>query len=227
MQNGNGKLKIRVKRKRKKRPFVFVAVFLASVFAAQLYLQNVAVPVLYGNVEAKLTSLAAEAVGKQTFSMLGFSSYGKSCFEYAVDSDGYITSITTDGEDVNRFLSLVESCVQAKINNTGVVDVIVPVGNFLPGGIFYGKGSAVSVKIKPSGRAVCEFYSELSSFGINQAFHRLYVTVTAEYVVVMPKRKIKAKRSASYMVFENLIAGKVPNAYLPLSGSDQNLNLLP
>ena len=227
MRNSDVELKIKIRKNSKKRWRKCVAVFLAIFISAYVCFATVAIPVLYSAFEAELGEMAASLVNEQAFRFVGLTGDKNVYFDCTVNSDGYVTSVVTDSRCINALSRRIASSVQTGIDNVKERTVEIPFGNFTKIHSLYGRGKILVFKMRPTGSASCEVYSELSACGINQTRYKLYVTVSAELVVVMPRRTLREKYSSDYLVFENLIAGKVPDSYLNISGGSGRLELNP
>ena len=78
-------------------------------------------------------------------------------------------------------------------------------------------GDKVKIKIVSVSSVRCDFRAEYVSLGINQTLRRLYLTVQPSYNVILPFYKLEGVSSIEYLVYDELILGRIPEIYL--SGS--------
>ena len=81
-----------------------------------------------------------------------------------------------------------------------------------------GKGPGVKITISTIGNVETDLRSEFTSQGINQTLHRVYLQVECEVSILTPFYDITKKIANQVLLLENVIVGKIPNAYYNLEG---------
>lgn len=89
----------------------------------------------------------------------------------------------------------------------------VPMGNFSGIVFLSGKGKEIDFDLKYSGNAAVEVESDFVSVGINQTLHEIKITVNADATVLLPFESVKVNASETYIVYDTMIIGEVPDFY--------------
>ncbi len=129
-------------------------------------------------------------------------------------SSGQISSIEMNSVQINLLANKLSDVVYDSIR-TSNHDFGVPLGNALGSKLFSGKGPEIKIDIVPVGAVSYEIKSEMSSGGINQTLHRVYIEYTTEIECLAPFYKSKTTIENSVIISETLIVGKVPEVILP------------
>lgn len=124
--------------------------------------------------------------------------------------DGTVQSITTNVVEMNKLKANILNDVQNKLGSNAYINVWIPSGTLLGGDIFYGHGPAVPLKIMLNGNATADFKSSLSSAGINQTRHQIYLDVSASVYSFLPGFRTTTEVKTNVLVAETVIVGSVP-----------------
>ena len=90
----------------------------------------------------------------------------------------------------------------------------MPLGVFSGIGILQGVGTKIKMPLVVISSIKCEVISTFESAGINQTRHTLYVDVTPDASVITKVTNKKLVDNIRVMIYDNVIIGKVPEAYL-------------
>lgn len=168
-------------------------------------------------VKAALSSLqaaASEAANEAAYSVL-FSGYSYGDFvKITRDDNGNILSITTETLKMN---TVARNAVAATKKNFGDISsegVKIPLGAFTGIEALAGSGPKISVKTIPVCSVDCSFYSTLTSAGINQTKHSVYINIVSDITAVMFVRSESVTVTSEILIAENIIVGKIPSVYM-------------
>ncbi|MBR5439528.1 MAG: hypothetical protein IKV61_04865 [Clostridia bacterium] len=135
-------------------------------------------------------------------------------FNIHKNEEGEIVMITADSYKFNSLtVKLADSVTNymADYINSGVE---VPIGVFSGIGLLQGFGKKVKMPLVVISSIKCEIISSFESAGINQTRHTLYVDVTPDAAVITKATNKKLVDNIRVMIYDNVIIGKVPEAYL-------------
>jgi len=125
-------------------------------------------------------------------------------------SDGNVLAITTNMVKMNELKAKIISNIQNKLNNDTYSTVWVPIGTFVGGDFFHGKGPKIALKASLSGNVTAEFNSTLTSAGINQTKHQIYLDVSTSIYSFLPGFDTTTEVKTNVLVAETVIVGSVP-----------------
>ena len=95
-------------------------------------------------------------------------------------------------------------------------------GSFTGFKLFSGEGPKIKIKISTIGDVETDLRSEFKSAGINQTIHRIYLQIDCEINILTPYNTISESISNQVLIAENIIVGKIPEAYYNLEGMSQD-----
>ena len=199
------------KHKKKNRGFIiFIILFFAIFFA--LYSNSNKMLVKIGEVSyaGALSSASYYAIEKTLDDNYNY----ESLFNIHKNDEGEISMITADSYKFNALTSKLAENVgyfmTSYINN----GVDVPIGVFTGIGLLQGVGTKIKMPLIAINSVKCDVISSFESAGINQTRHTLYVDVTPDVTVVTKFTSKKMVDNIRVMIYDNVIIGKVPEAYL-------------
>lgn len=222
------KVKTKITWKKILRSFkIAVAALSVAAICVHVYFRNITLPKIYKSVEQTVEALAAESVNNSVSDLSGLFSGGKNFFDYALDGDGYITFVAVDSVAINALMQQATAVVQNEIDKRGAVRSEMAAGSLSGFDFFSDAGPKICFKFSMTGFSECDVGSEFLTCGINQTLHRLYMTVQVKYAVKVPYETLTVKYAADFLLFENLVVGKVPESYFYLSAQSGGLMLVP
>ena len=80
------------------------------------------------------------------------------------------------------------------------------------------KGPALKTRSITVGTVRAEFESQLTSAGVNQTLHRIWIEVEAPITLLLPGGEVETSLHTQLCVAETVIVGRVPDTYLQLDG---------
>lgn len=125
-------------------------------------------------------------------------------------NDGNVLAVTTNMVKMNKLKAKIISDIQGKLNNDTYLTVWVPLGTLIGGDFFHGKGPNIALKASLSGDVTAEFNSTLTSAGINQTKHQIYLDVSTSIYSFLPGFDTTTDVKTNILVAETVIVGSVP-----------------
>lgn len=129
------------------------------------------------------------------------------------NADGSVTAVTTNVAAINTMAAEVLNRAEEQTNQD-VITVSIPLGSLVGNTLFTNKGPSISVDVIMLSSSRSGFRSELSSAGINQTQHQLYLDLTVDIYLLLPWKTVTTSVDAEILVSETVIVGEVPESYL-------------
>ena len=206
---------------------IFISSLLIFVIAFLIYVNLVVNPIILQICEAEINSLSQKALGSAIYDVVSSSDVYSSLFKIEKDTEGNITFISTDAMQISLLSRTLSRLSQSNLDAIGTRGISIPIGTFSGFPALSGRGPSISVSVNPIGAISSKFESKFTTAGVNQTLHRIYVNISALVNVVLPTVNQKIEVSSQVLVCENLIVGKVPDAYLNSDNLDEMMNLIP
>lgn len=199
------------KHKKKNRSFIiFIILFFAIFFALYSNSNKMLVKIGEASYTGALSSASYYAIEKTLNDNYNY----ENLFTIHKNEQGEISMITADSYKFNSLTSKLAENVgyfmTSYINN----GVDVPLGVFTGIGLLQGVGTKIKMPLIAINSVKCDVISTFESAGINQTRHTLYVDVTPDVTVVTKFTSKKMLDNIRVMIYDNVIIGKVPEAYL-------------
>jgi sporulation protein YunB len=129
------------------------------------------------------------------------------------DSDGTITALTTNMQEMNRFKTGLLERLDADVAEIDPDEVSIPLGNLTGIQLLSGRGPGIPVKILSLSSSDAEFEGEFTSAGINQTLHRITLAVSLDLLILLPSGTITERVTTRVNVAETVLLGPVPESY--------------
>lgn len=129
------------------------------------------------------------------------------------DEGGRITALKTESTAVNRLKASLSLAAGEALDTLEDCGIEVALGTLLGSELAAGKGPKVHLHVQPLGVVETDIQNSMTSAGINQSLHRLYITVRAELVVICAGMRRKTSIETEVCVAETVIVGNVPGYY--------------
>ncbi len=129
------------------------------------------------------------------------------------DASGAVTAVTANVTAVNTLSSevlgrAVDATEQEELT------VKIPLANLLGSALFMNRGPSVSVDVTVLSSSTAGFRSEITSAGINQTLHQLFLDLDVQLSFLLPWREMDTGVQTEILVSETVIVGQVPDSYL-------------
>ena len=156
-------------------------------------------------LEAKLRPVVAEAAAAQAQNTMT-----------AVVENAVTAGLTTDMARMNLLRAELTTAILEALEGVDVSDVQVPLGTLFDLEPLWAKGPALRAKAMTLGTVRTEFDSQLTSAGVNQTLHRIWLEVDVPMTLLLPGGEVETTLHTRLCVAETVIVGKVPDTYLQL-----------
>lgn len=134
------------------------------------------------------------------------------------DEGGAIAALTTDMTRMNLLRTELIAAVLEALEGVDVSDVQVPLGSLFDLEPLWAKGPAIKARAMTVGTVRAEFDSQLTSAGVNQTLHRIWMEVNVPMTLLLPGGEVEVPLDTRLCVAETVIVGQVPDTYLQLDG---------
>lgn len=128
------------------------------------------------------------------------------------NGSGQVTSITADGETLNRLKTGLLERLEKSFK--GKAKAYVPIGSLTGLGIFNGRGPKAPLKLNLQGSADVLFETEFVSAGVNQSCHRITMKVHVHAYSQSRRFETAAEIETATVLAETVVVGAVPNMAL-------------
>lgn len=127
---------------------------------------------------------------------------------------GAITALTTDMANMNLLRAELTTAILEALDEVDVSVIQVPLGSLFGLEPLWAKGPALKARAITVGTVRSEFDSQLTSAGVNQTLHRIWMEVTAPMTLLLPGGEVEVLLDTRVCVAETVIVGQVPDTYL-------------
>ena len=132
------------------------------------------------------------------------------------DEGGAITALTTDMARMNLLRAELAAAILEALEGVDVSEIQVPLGSLFDLEPLWAKGPALRVRAMTVGTVQAEFDSQLTSAGVNQTLHRIWLEVNVPMTLLLPGGEVETSLHTRLCVAETVIVGQVPDTYLQL-----------
>lgn len=130
------------------------------------------------------------------------------------DEGGAITALTTDMANMNLLRAELTAAILEALEGVDVSDVQVPLGSLFGLEPLWAKGPSIKIRSMTVGTVRTEFDSRLTSAGVNQTLHRIWMDVGVPMTLLLPGGEVEVTLDTRLCVAETVIVGQVPDTYL-------------
>jgi sporulation protein YunB len=202
---------------------VFILIFI-SIFA---YVKLIAVPIIINNTESQIRVYASKSINYAVAETMNQNvSYGE-LINIVRDKNDNVSYIEANAVRINLLSKTMSRTVMSNFLEFAKLPIKISVGSFSGIDILSGVGPKIAFSINPYGQVDCYFTSSFKSAGINQTYHKLYMTISLNVNIVFPFRQLKVESRSEVLLSESLIVGEIPEVYLNSGTLDEMLNLVP
>lgn len=204
----------RLKRRRRK---LAALLFLLLLVGNVVLLQVRIAPLIRRMAENQVVNAASDAIFRAVTRQLqsGSVDYGK-IIGLQKDETGKISALTTDMEQIARLKSEILRYLDEELAAMDDETLSVPVGNLLFPTFFAGRGFSIPVRILALNSTNANFYSSISSLGINQSVQQIRITFTVSLSFLTPVGISDADVTSDVLAAQTILLGDVPESYIYL-----------
>lgn len=196
-------------RNRKFIPIVAVALILVVTLVVLLShsLPESAVSLAKAEVESTLRKCVNSAVSRYFTE-----NPTEKLYTVGRNGDGEITSLTLDAAKANKFKAEISEYIGQELENAKS-SVCIPAGSLTDNILLSGKGRKIKIRILSEAYVRCDISTSLSSAGVNQALHEVYVTVTVGATSRVGKVNFDTTAEEKLLISQVLVVGKIPDTF--------------
>lgn len=194
-----------------------IAIILIIAIVSGLYIQldKEVMPTVMAMAELEATTVATKSINEAISQTLASTQTTvEDLLSYDYNDSGELISWNVNSILINNLCAEIVSKATEELKNIGTVSFKIPLGNLTGSRIFANLGPDISVKVLPVGTIKVDYENDISSTGINQVNHKVWLDVEAIVQVVVPlfSNQIIVKRRI--MLIDKVISGKVPPSYV-------------
>ena len=202
--------------KRRRRKLAALALLFLLVGNIVLFQARIA-PLIRKMAENQVVNAASDAIFRAVTRQLqtGSVNYTK-IIGLEKDANGKISALTTDMEQIARLKSEILQLLDEEIAAMDDEELSVPVGSLLFPTFFAGRGFSIPVRVLALNSTNADFYSSISSLGINQSVQQIRITFTVSLSFLTPVGISDADVTSDVLAAQTILLGDVPESYIYL-----------
>lgn len=132
------------------------------------------------------------------------------------EEKGSITALTTDMARMNLLRAEFTTAILEALEGVDISDIQIPLGSLFNLEPLWAKGPSIKVRAMTVGTVQTEFDSQLTSAGVNQTLHRIWLDVSVPMTLMLPGGEVETNLNTRLCVAETVIVGQVPDTYLQI-----------
>ena len=208
--------------KRSRAPVLSIFLVLVIILLGFSIVEARIKPTLTVLAEAYVKNLATRAINNAIIEKLAEEDITyASLVDITKNSQGNVTSISTDVVKFNKLKSDVTLATLNALESLQSLKIGIPAGNLYSNQIFAGRGPLIPIKLLPVGSVDIEVKNSFISCGINQTKHEIFLEVKSYLSAVLPTYSIKSAAVTQIPIASTVIVGSVPENYTSISGSER------
>ena len=157
-------------------------------------------------VVSKVNAIVKDVMADQAYT-------GESLVELERDEHGAVTAVTANAPAINALAAEVLYRAVAATEREAIT-VEIPIMNLLGSALFMNHGPSLSVDVTMLSTSTAGFRSEMTSAGINQTRHQIFLELDVQLSFLMPWRGMDTSVKTEILVSETVIVGQVPGSYM-------------
>ncbi|MCI8481903.1 MAG: sporulation protein YunB [Clostridia bacterium] len=206
--------------KKTKKICKFFIIILVMLLTFQMMMNSMK-PILETLCKDKAKSVATIICNEESTKIIGQYQY-EDLITIHRDNDNNITMLQSKIIPINYIISDVGEKVQKRINEMETEKIHINLGGLTGSKLLSGMGPSIPIKLNLVGNVETDLRSEFQSQGINQTIHRIYLQVDCKINVLTPYQTMEEQISNQVLIAENIIVGKIPEAYYNLEGLNKD-----
>ncbi len=157
-----------------KKFFLWVLIILALVF---VYFSVYVNPQIVKTNTAQIKAYTNSVINTAILGTLKNNDYDN-LISIQKDADGNVTLLSVNSKNSNNLINNINSQIQNTLNSQNSLNYCLPLGTFTGIPLLAGIGPNVKLNIVPIGSVQTAYKSQIASMGINQSYHKIYITIT-------------------------------------------------
>ncbi len=131
------------------------------------------------------------------------------------DGSGGVSAVSADVTAINTLSAEVLSRAVAATEQ-GTAAVEIPLANLFGSALLMNRGPSLTVHVTVLTSSTASFRSEITSAGINQTRHQLFLDLDIQLSCMLPWQTMDTSVQTEILVSETVIVGQVPSSYMNL-----------
>ena len=191
------------------------ALIVALLFAAEKRFA----PVVEAEALSKINYVFSEAIFEaisETLSEEGIDY--NDLVTFSDDENKKISAMQVDTVRINRLKSRVSQNVLRAVNEIKPSDISIRLGTVLGNEMLLERGPKIPIRFLPIRIVNIEISNDFWAAGINQVRHRIFLDVSVDISVILPRKHAKTQVASRITVAETVIVGEVPSGFTYVIG---------
>ncbi len=214
------------KRRVKRTIFIIAGIVVILLILSYALINAQLRPALMQLAQTRVQAEASKAMYTSVLEQLSESEENTSFVEIQKTED-QVFYVELNSAAINLFAARCADASQAKLTQLGKQGIDLPMGTAIGAPLFAGAGPMLRMNFSPEGAVQTHISSEFRSAGINQTLHRVVLTMSVNVAIILPGNVKMDTVTLSMPVAEQIIVGKVPEAYTDVANNEDMLNLVP
>lgn len=203
------------------------AFFLFSFLLIFLYFKFIATPVVIKNTKTQLAYSATKSINLAIAETMNqYINYGD-LIKIERDANGNVLYFEANSIKINLLSKNMSKIVLTNFVEQSKFPIVISLGAFSGIAILTEVGPKIACSVKPYGEVLCFFKSCFEEAGINQTYHKIYLSIMLTVNVVFPLKVMSFDRSSEVLLCETLIVGKIPDVYLNSNSLPEMVDMIP
>ena len=201
-------------RKKRRRRRILAAVLLLMMAASLLLMQFRVAPLVRKIAENQVVNAASDAIYRAVTRQLQTGVDYSRMIGLEKDANGRISALTTDMEQIATLKAEVLAFLDEELAAMDDKEISVPVGSLFMPVFFAGKGFRLPVRVLALNSTNADFYSSISSAGINQSVQQIRISFTVSLTFLTPAGIADADVTSDVLAAQTILLGDVPESYV-------------
>lgn len=129
------------------------------------------------------------------------------------NADDTVSAIEVNSTEVNQLKNRLIAAVSEKLMEIPNQDIHIPLGTLLGWQLLAGRGPDVQLQVVPASYVRAEINDSLTTAGINQTEHKLFIDFTVEMSAILPGYSTDVTVTDEVCIAQTMIIGPVPQVY--------------
>lgn len=176
---------------------------------------------------AEINARINDIINESNTYVMGLKVFYSDFFTLQYDKDGNVSTVIANTGLINQITLLWNTEIQQKLNELREIVFTFKAGFFTGSAFLSGYGIDMTVHAHTISNCAITYSSVFLNAGINQTLHRLILYTEVRSEITVPTGCDDVVVTQEMVLAENVINGKVPDAYLLGENSTNYLDLLP
>ncbi len=192
---------------------IFIIFLVSTMFYIQL--DRKLIPSAIAMAKVRATSAATHAINKGITRAINKSQLTvKDLVTYDYNEQGELISWDINSITINNLSATIAECSMEELENIDMEPYKIPIGSLGNNRVFSNLGPKINIDILPVGTIKVNYDNEISSVGINQVHHTVWLNVDAVIQFVVPLYADQIMVSRKVVLIDKVIAGEIPESYV-------------